>query len=88
MIPTSILNALNSFNHKEIQIMGESLKVLFDNKETKYPFTDANRMFGEDGEWSRSDILHYFDQIDFDVEHQVGLEIMCIIAPILVSRQF
>ena len=88
MIPSAILKALDSFNHKEIQIMCESLKILFDNKETKYPFTDANKMFSEDGEWSRSDILHYFNQIDFDVERQVGLEIMCVIAPILVSRQF
>ena len=50
MIPQAVLNALKDFNHREIQIMAESLKILFDNKETKYPFNDTNKMFGEDGE--------------------------------------
>lgn len=88
MIPQAVLNALKDFNHREIQIMAESLKILFDNKETKYPFNDTNKMFGEDGEWSRSDILHYLNQINFDIEHQVCMDIMCVISTILVSRQF
>ena len=44
MIPHAVLNALKDFNHREIQIMAESLKILFDNKETKYPFNDNNKI--------------------------------------------
>ena len=46
MIPSVLLTSLDSLNQKEIQIMGETLKVMFDNKETRYPFNDSNKMFG------------------------------------------
>lgn len=89
MIPSVLLTSLDSLNQKEIQIMGETLKVMFDNKETRYPFNDSNKMFGgDDGLWSRSDILHYFNQIDFDINREMCLELMGIFATIIVSRQF
>lgn len=86
MIPDSVLNVIDNLSQKEIEVVCETFKIVFGSEYCDYPFNDSNRSITN--EWHRSDILRYLNTIDFDLTHNVCLEIISVLTTLLMYRQF
>ena len=83
MIPQILLDSLDTFSDYEIIIICETLNTLYGTG-TKYPFTGQKTVKGE---WHKSDLLHYFNTIDFNTEPVQYMVIMGIFSTIFTQKR-
>lgn len=69
MIPKLLIDIVDQFSSYDIMLACESLQSLYGTHD-KYPFTKTSI----NGSWSKADLLHYFNGIDFDNRDVIGTE--------------
>jgi len=83
MIPQILLDSLDTFNDYEVTVICETLSTLYGTDAT-YPFTGRKTVKGE---WHKSDLLHYFNTIDFNTESVRYMVIMGIFSTIFTQKR-
>ena len=88
MMPKLLIDIVDQFSSYDVMLACESLLSLYGTHD-KYPFTKAS----VDRPWSKSDLLHYFNGIDFDNKEVIGIEqtmymvIMAVFSTILTQKR-
>lgn len=83
MIPQILLDSLDTFSDYEVTVICETLNILYGNN-TTHPFTGQKTVKGE---WHKSDLLHYFNTIDFNTESVHYMVIMGIFSTIFTQKR-